>query len=123
MSMPPKCKFFLDPLKVLRHHKSCLFHPSKTNLEWSNLQPIFKYITWADLIGMHDSLVDCKQQTAMVGSEMFFSSVDKPKSIFCINKISSKHEQSEMKKQLEPAKPFHETWVELDNNNDLSMWN
>ncbi len=34
----------------------------------------------------------------------------------------SMHEQSEMKKQLDPAKPVHEPWVELNNNNDTSVW-
>ncbi len=69
MSMPPKSKFFLDPLKVLRHYKSCLLYPPKTILELSNLQSIYNYITGADLIGVHNSTIDCKAQTAIAGSE------------------------------------------------------
>ncbi len=53
---------------------------------------------------------------------MFFSFVDKPKSILCINEMFSKHEQSDLKKQLEPAKPVYEPWGAFDNNDDPSMW-
>ncbi len=40
MSMPSKCKFFLNLLKVLKHSKSCPLHQSKTKLDSSNLQSV-----------------------------------------------------------------------------------
>ncbi len=117
MSMPSKCKFFLDPLKVLKHYKSCSLHPSKT----SNLQSVYKYVTGTDLIEAHNSIIDCKAQTAIVGSGMFYSFVDKTKSIFLIDYMFSKRQQSEMKKRLKLTKPVHEPWIELSNDDDPSM--
>ncbi len=107
MFMPSKCKFFLNPLKVLKHYKSCPLHPTKTKLESSNLQSVYKYVTRTDLIGAHDSIIDCKAQTAIVGSRMFYSFVDKTKSIFFINDMFLKREQSKMKKTTRtcPASP------------------
>ncbi len=121
MSMPSKYKFFLDPLKVLKHYKSCPLHPSKTKLESWNLQSIYKYITGTDLIVAHNSINDCKE-TAIIGSGMFYSFVDKTKSIFIIDYMFSKHEQSKMKKWLEPAKPVYEPLIELNNYDDPSKW-
>jgi len=66
--------------------------------------------------------VDCKAQTTIVGSDMFFSFIDKTKSIYPIDEIFSKREQIEMQKRLEPAKPVHKLWVELHDNDNSSMW-
>ncbi len=122
MSMPSKCKFFLNPLKVLNHYKSCPLHPSKTKLESSNLKLVYKYITGTDLIGAHNIIIDCKAQTAIIENGMIYSFVDKTKYIFLIDYLFSKHEQRKMKTRLKPAKPVHEQWIELNNNDDPSMW-
>mmetsp|Transcript_2671 Transcript_2671/g.5719 ORF Transcript_2671/g.5719 Transcript_2671/m.5719 type:complete len:210 (+) Transcript_2671:719-1348(+) len=122
IAMPPKCKFFINPFKIIKHYKSCFLHPSKMKLELSNLQSIYKYVTEQDLVGAHDSIGDYKAQTTIVVTDLFFSFIDKTKSIFPINEIFSKCEQSEMQKRLEPAKPVHEPWVELDGNDDSSIW-
>ncbi len=53
---------------------------------------------------------------------MFNSFADKTKSIFLINHMFSKCEQSKMKKRLKPAKPIHKLCIELNNDDDPSMW-
>ncbi len=98
MAMPLKCKFFIDPLKIIKCYKSCFLHLLRAKLELSNLQSIYKYVTGQDLVGFHDDIVNCKAQTTMVGSDLFFSFINKTKSMYPIDEIFSKHEQSEMQK-------------------------
>ncbi len=76
-SMTPKCKFFIDLLKITKHYKSCFFNLSKTKLESSNLQSIYKYVMGQDLVGAHSSIADCMMQTTIVGSDLFFSFINK----------------------------------------------
>ncbi len=58
----------------------------------------------------------------IIGSGVFFSFVDKTKFIFFTYKIFSKKEQSKMKKQLKPTKPVHKPWLEVNDDDNSSMW-
>ncbi len=93
MIIPPKLKCFIDPLRVIKHYKSCPLHPEKTKLESSSLESIYKFVSGKDFEGAHDSLNDVKAQTVVVGSKLFVDFVDKTKSIKTISEIFSNREQ------------------------------
>ena len=114
--MPPGMKYFLDPLKVIRHYKLCALCPVKSKLESLELGSVYKFITGTNLNGAHDSLVDVKAQTEIVTHPSFSSFINKSASICLIEDIFTASEKSKManKLELEPSRPVHEPWKELD---------
>ena len=114
LSMPPCIKFFLDPLKTIQSYKSCPLHPSKSKLESLELGCVWKHIKGSNLNGAYDSLVDVKAQTDVVIHSSFHKFIDRAQSIRLVADIFSKNEQSKMAKRLEPSRPVHEPWLELE---------
>ena len=118
--MPHQMKFFLDPLEIIREYRGCMYHKSKSKLESLELGCVWKFMTGNNLNGAHDSLVDVKAQTDIVISKHFVNYLDKSKSVRLIENIFSKSVQSAMAKKLEPTRPVHEPWFELDKDSDFT---
>ena len=120
LSLPPQLVFFLDPLKVIRKYKSCSLHTSKSKLDSYSLGVVWKHIDpeKKNLEGAHDSLVDVKAQTDVVLHKDFVKFINRKESIRTMDVMLSKREQSDLKKEMEPLRPVHEPWVELDENSE-----
>ena len=79
--MPPKIKYFLDPLFVVGEFKSCPLNPTKSKVPSLELGVLWNYIKEQNLNGAHDSLVDTKAQTDIIISDKFVPFINRSKSI------------------------------------------
>ena len=68
---------------------------------------------------MQDSLIDCQAQMDIVTLDQFLPFINVTHSIRLIEDISTRMEQREMAKGLEPTRPVHEPWEEVDLNNNV----
>lgn len=120
LAMPTCFKFFLDPLKVIKHYKSCDLNPSKSKLESLESGCVWKFISGENLNGAHDSLVDAKAQTDVVVSKEFSSFIDRQQPIRLVEDIFLKKERSKMAQRQEPTRPVHKPWKELQSDEPFS---
>ena len=63
--------------------------------------------------------MDAQAQTDIVTSKYFVDFIYLAKSICLINDIFTKTEQQEMAKELEPSRPVHKPWQEVDPENNI----
>jgi hypothetical protein len=105
LSFPHQLKYFLDSYKVIDKYTRCPLHSSRSKLESLQLGCVWKYITGANLNGMHDSLIDCQAQTDIVTSDQLLPYLNVTNSIRLIKDIFTKMEQHEMAKGLELTCP------------------
>lgn len=112
LSMPDRIKFFLDPLKVIRHYKLSKLHPSKSKLESLRLESIYYFITGTELQGAHNSKNDVKAQTTIISSELFLPFIDHAASVSHVKDMFSKSERAAMMKKMEPTRPVYPPWKE-----------
>ena len=71
-------------------------------------------LNWA-----HNSLVDAKAQSDIVIHPLFVPYINKGASIHLITEIFTKTEIREWKKEMEPIRPVHAPWKEIDKENDV----
>ena len=107
--LPPAMKYFLDPLKVIKHFKSCQFNNQHSKLDSYELGVVWKYMQedGANLNGAHDSLVDAKAQSDIILHPWFVPYLNKAASIVDITDIFTKTEVREWKKEMESIRPVH----------------
>ena len=76
-------KYFLDPLKVIKHFKGCKFNPQHSKLDSLELGMVWKHMNGGDinLNGAHDSLVDAKAQSDIIIHPSFVPYLNKSASI------------------------------------------
>jgi hypothetical protein len=116
LSMPSAIKYFLDPMAVIRHYKSCPLNPSRSKRESLELGDVWAHLFKRNLNGAHDSLVDAKAQQDIVTHPSFLSFINRKESIRLVSDIFSSAERNKMAKKLEPTRPVHQPWVELEKN-------
>ena len=114
-------KYFLDPLKVIRHFKGCKFNPQHSKLDSLELGMVWKHMNGGEvnLNGAHDSLINVKAQSDIIVHPSFVPYLNKSASIDDITEIFSKTEIREWKKEMEPLGPVHSPWKEIDVDNDI----
>lgn len=117
--MPTRIQFFLDPLHAIQHHKSCYINPTKSKLKSLQLESVYEFLFKKHLKDAHNSLNDVKAQREVCTHSTFFNFINKTISITAIHDIFSKHQQSEMKKILEPCEPIHLPWIEQMDENEI----
>ncbi len=118
LSFPRQIKFFMDPLKMIKHYKSCPLHPSKSKLESLRLDIIYRFVTGTELQGAHNSLNDVRAQTTIVTSNKLRNFIDKSISVSSIDDIFSRQEKADILKTLESIRPVHEPWMEINATSD-----
>ena len=94
LNMPPKIKYFIDPMKVIKHYKSCKLNSKHSKLETLSLSSVWKFINGRILYGAHNSLVDAKTQTDVVIHPYFIGYLNKTNSIQSVNDIFQKKTQN-----------------------------
>ncbi len=75
-SMPPQIRFYMDPLKIIQHYKSCDLNSAQRKLESLRLDVVHQYITKTSLKHAHNSLHDDRAQTTIVTSNKFMSFIN-----------------------------------------------
>ena len=112
--MPSAIKYFLDPMKLIRHYKSCAINPIKSKIESLELGDVWSFLFKRNLNGAHNSLVDVKAQTDIVTHPSFVPFLNRKESIRLVSDIFSSTKRVKMAKKLEPTHPVHQPWEELD---------
>ena len=119
LSLPPMIKYFIDPLRVIRNCKGCKLHPSKSKLDSLELGCVWKFVKGQNLNGAHNSLVDVKAQTDVFVHKHFVPFINRGPSIQPIDAIFTATEQKAMKRDMEPTRPVHEPWEEMNESSDI----
>ena len=76
--------------------------------------------TWGDLNRAYDSLVNVKAQADIVLYDTFIPFINRASSVKEVTDMFSKTQQSDWKKKLEPQRPIHKPWIELDSDSDFT---
>ena len=120
-ALPSEMKYFLDPLKVIKHFKGCKFNPQHSKLDSLELGMVWKHMNGGgiNLNGAHDSLVDAKAQSDIIVHPSFVPYLNKSASIDEITEIFSRTKIREWKKEMEPLRPVHSPWQEIDVDHDI----
>ena len=119
--LPDSFEYFLDPYRVISKMKTCKLHQEKSKLDSLSLGVVWKYINdGKNLNGAHDSLVDVKAQTDILVHPFFVPFIDRSASIKLISEIFTKTQQNHMRKNMEPTRPVHRPWQEIDGSKDVT---
>ena len=114
-------KYFVDPLKVIRHYSRYKLNPKHSKLDSLELGVVCKHINeGANLNGAHCSLVDAKAQADIFLHPSYVPYLNKTQLLHPIDEIFSKTEVREWKKKMEPTRPVHKPWIEIDEENDIT---
>ncbi len=113
-------KFFLDPLKVLNHYKSCDLHPLQTKCESLRQEVLYHFVTGNELKGVHNSENDIRAQTTIIRDTRSLPFLNWSASVHQIIDIFTKTEWAAMLRKMEPLWPVHVPWQEQlpESNND-----
>ena len=121
--MPEKLQYFMDPYKVISSYKSCSIHPDKSGLESLSCGSVFHFLYPDEpLENLHNSLVDCKIQSDIVIHPYFVKFMNRKASIQLITKIFQTSQMNEWRRRMEPQRPVHGDWIELNQDNDHIKW-
>ena len=58
LSMPHQIEYFFDPLKIIKHYKSCRLKPCKSKLNSLSFGVVWKFIKGKVLENAHNNLID-----------------------------------------------------------------
>ncbi|CAJ1954086.1 unnamed protein product [Cylindrotheca closterium] len=80
--MPKNIDYFLDPVKLIKHYKSCRLNQSKSKVNGYGLAEVWCFVTEkTKLEGAHNSLVDTFAQCEILHDDRLLPFLDKPAGI------------------------------------------
>ena len=119
--MPERLAFYMDPLKIMKKWKSCRLHKKHSKLDCFSLGNVWSYINDGRYLpDLHDSLVDAKAQVDLLLSAPFVPFIDRTDTLTTVDNIFGANQLRELQRELEPIRPVHEPWVELNAESDLN---
>ena len=86
--------------------------PNKSKIESYDVGSVWKFISNANLNGVHDSLIDAKVQTDIFIHKYVGPFIDRKHTVQQIDAVFTATQQNEWKKTMEPDRPVHHPWVE-----------
>ena len=115
LDIPPNIKYFIDPMKVIKHFKSCKLNSKHSKLETPSLSSVWKFINGKIVDGVHNSLVDAKAQTDVVIHPYFIGYLNKTNSIQSVKDIFQKKTKNRIHQLEEQARLVHTPWMSDEN--------
>ena len=120
-TMPERLAFYMDPLKIIKKWKKCPLHQNNSKLDSFSLRSVRSYIHngWR-LPEIHDSLDDAMAQVDILLSSPFVPFIDCTDTLTTVDKIFGANQLRELKRDLEPVRPVHKPWTELNAKSDIN---
>ena len=120
-SMPERLDYYMDPLKIIKKWKRCPLNAINSKLDCFALGSVWSHIHEGRRIpNLHDSLVDARAQADIILCSSFVPWLDRTDTLATADKIFGARQLSELKKELEPIRPVHDPWAELNKTSDLN---
>ena len=111
--MPKGLDYFMDPMRVISHYKSCQLHNSKTDLDGYGLEQTYCFVKKVtQLVGAHNSLVDAQAQTVICLDRCFLPFIDRSGAVCQIDILFQHKFCREEKAKAEKDRPVPAGWVD-----------